>query len=125
MSDVLRIAVPVESGEGLAAMRSGHFGHAAGFAIVEVADGEARDVRIIVNPPHEHGGCGLTVNLLAGEGVTTVVAGGMGPGPLNGLMAAGIDVHHEIEAPTVGGAVVALLEGRTQRFGGDHVCRGH
>lgn len=125
MSDTIRVAVPVESGEGLEAVRSAHFGHAGAFALVDVADGAATGVTMLPNPPHSHGGCGMTVNLLADNGVTAVSAVGMGRGPLSGLLSAGIEVHHDPESTTVGEAVTALLEGRTHAFGGDHVCQGH
>lgn len=121
----MRIAIPVEQGEGLAAVRSAHFGHAAGFALVDVVDGAAGEVTMLVNPPHEHGGCLSTVNILAAHGVSAVSAAGMGRGPLNGLLAAGIEVHHDPESATVGEAVAAMLEGRTQAFGAQHACQGH
>lgn len=125
MSDTIRVAVPVESGEGLEALRSAHFGHAAAFALVDVAEGAATAVTMLPNPPHSHGGCGTTVNLLVAQGVTTVSAAGMGRGPLSGLLSAGVDVHHDTESATVGEAITAIAEGRTHSFGTDHVCQGH
>lgn len=125
MTDSMRIAVPVESGEGLGAIRSAHFGHAAGFALVDVADGVPNGVRMVLNPPHTQGGCGITVNLLASQGVTAVSAAGMGRGPLKGLVDAGIAVHHDAASATVGEAVAAIIEGRTAAFGPDHACQGH
>lgn len=67
----------------------------------------------------------VTVNLLANNGVTAVSAAGMGRGPLRGLLAAGIAVHHDVESVTVGDAVAAIVEGRTARFGEEHACGGH
>jgi predicted Fe-Mo cluster-binding NifX family protein len=125
MNDMIRIAVPVESGDGLEAIRSAHFGHSAGFALVDVAGGVAVGVSMVPNPPHVQGGCMNTVNLLAAQGVQAVSAVGMGPGPLNGLMSAGIAVHHDAESETVGQAVEAFVGGRTALFGDDHTCRGH
>lgn len=125
MTDHMRIAVPVEGGEGMSATRSAHFGHAAGFAIVDVADGVTAGVAMLANPPHTQGGCMTTVNLLAFQNVTAVSAAGMGGGPLNGLLRAGIAVHHDAESATVGEAVAAIVEGRTSAFGTDHACQGH
>lgn len=125
MSEKMRVAVPIQSGQGLDALRSEHFGHSEAFAIVEVEDGEPVATGILVNPPHSHGGCMVTVNLLASNGVTAVSAAGMGRGPLRGLLAAGIDVHRDAESATVGDAVTAIIEGRTARFGEEHACGGH
>ena len=125
MSENVRIAVPIEGGQGLEAVRSAHFGHSAAFAVVEVEDGVIVATEVIANPPHTHGGCMVTVNLLASNGVTAVSAAGMGRGPLRGLLAAGIDVHHDADSVTVGDAVAAILEGRTGRFGEEHACGGH
>ena len=126
MSEKLRIAVPVEDGEGLDAVRSAHFGHAAGFAIVDVdAGNDEVAVGMLTNPPHSHGGCMTTVNLLAANGVQAVSAAGMGRGPLTGLTNAGIVIHHDSESATVREAVLAILEGRTAPFGDDHACQGH
>lgn len=125
MGETIRVAVPVESGEGLEAQRSAHFGHAAAFALVDVTAGKPAGVMMLANPPHAHGGCGTTVNLLVSQGVTTVSAAGMGRGPLGGLLAAGVDVHHDVESVTVAEAIAAIVEGRTHSFGSDHVCQGH
>jgi len=119
------IAVPIESGEGLQAVRSAHFGQAAGFVLVEVGAEGVGAVRTIANPPHSQGGCMSTVQLLTANGVTAVSAAGMGGGPLSGLTDAGVAVHFDPESPTVEQAVEAVVEGRATRFGEDHVCRGH
>lgn len=125
MSVRIRIAVPVDSGDGLEAVRSAHFGHAAGFALVDVADGVPVGVTMLANPPHSHGGCMTTVNLLASEGVQVVSAVGMGQGPLSGLMNAGIAVHHDPASSSVGDAVSAIVGGRTAVFDAAYTCQGH
>jgi predicted Fe-Mo cluster-binding NifX family protein len=125
MSESIRIAVPIESGEGLDAVRSMHFGHAAGFVLIDIKDGEPVAQGTIINPPHESGGCMTTVNLLASAGAQAVSAGGMGRGPMNGLMQAGIAIHHDVESQTVAEAVFAYIEGRTMPFGTDRACQGH
>lgn len=123
--NTIRVAVPVESGEGLEARRSAHFGRSEAFAVVDVADGQTGDVQMLANPPHGHAGCMSTVALLVSHHVTDVVASGIGQGPLSALTTAGIAVHHESEAVSVGGAVEAFVGGKTRVFGDEHVCRGH
>lgn len=125
MSYVLRVAVPVESGTGLDAVFSPHFGHAPGFALIDVSQGASHFVRMIENPPHGAGGCGATVSLLVANGVRAVVAGGMGRGPLVGLANAGVAVFRSSDAATVGDAVAAYIEGTVEPFELDQSCQGH
>lgn len=125
MSERMRIAIPVESGEGLDGIRSAHFGHAPAFALVDVENGAPVSVEMLANPPHTHGGCGMTVSLLVSSGVDSVSVIGMGRGPLNGLLANGVSVHHDAGSSTVREAVQAVIEGRTSTFGAQHACQGH
>jgi predicted Fe-Mo cluster-binding NifX family protein len=125
MSHSGRIAVPTEGAGGLDAARSMHFGRAASFTVVDVVDGEITGATVVVNPPHEHGGCGSTVSLLVAAGATTVIAGGMGGGPRSGLATAGVEVCFDGTAETARSAVDEYLAGARDAFGEQHVCRGH
>jgi predicted Fe-Mo cluster-binding NifX family protein len=124
-SKLQRVAVPTERPGGLDAPRSDHFGHAAAFVIADIMDDAIGDVISIPNPPHAQGGCMMTVNLLAEHGVTTVVAGGMGRGPLTGLSRAGIHIYHSNDTVTAGEAIQALADGELEAFSVDHTCQGH
>ena len=64
MTDILRIAIPTNGDGGLDAQRSAHFGHAESFTIVDIADGGIVGGEGMANPPHSHGGCGLTVTMV-------------------------------------------------------------
>lgn len=119
------VAVPMESGEGLSAVCSPHFGHAAGFVLISVDGESVSAVRTITNPPHAEGGCMAIVRLLVENGVTNVSAAGMGGGPLAGLTSAGVTVHHDAGSATVRQAVEAVITGSAAPFGDDHTCRGH
>lgn len=123
--DSLKIAIPTEGAGGLDAQRSAHFGHADSFTIVEVADGAIVGVGSIVNPPHEHGGCGRIVSALAAAGVGTAIVVGMGPGPLSKMHANNITPLFDDTAATPRAAVEAFLAGGLRPFGADHTCRGH
>jgi predicted Fe-Mo cluster-binding NifX family protein len=125
MDDSLRIAIPTNGPGGLDAERSAHFGHADSFTIVEVTDGKIAGEQTLANPPHEHGGCGLTVNLLAAAGVGTAIVVGMGGGPLAAMHANNITPLFDGESRTPRASVEAFLSGRLLPFGGDHTCRGH
>jgi uncharacterized protein (DUF302 family)/predicted Fe-Mo cluster-binding NifX family protein len=122
---VLRIAVPTDGDGGSDAVRSMHFGHAASFTLVDVADGVVVATSVLDNGPHDHGACGSIVDRLAEAGVAAVIAGGMGGGPRMGFEAAGIPVYFDAESPTPRVAVEAYLAGDTESFGEDRQCQGH
>jgi len=80
------VAIPL-SGKKLCA----HFGHCEQFALIEVDD-ESRQIkgtRLLQAPPHQPG---LLPRWLHEHGVTTVIAGGIGPRAQQLLAELGIDV---------------------------------
>jgi predicted Fe-Mo cluster-binding NifX family protein len=104
---MIRLAVPSEDESGLSARRSGHFGKCACFTVVEI----------------DHaGGCQGPVELLASNGVSTVVVGAIGSRPLGALMAAGIDVLFDADSAAVGEAVEAVRLGLTPIMESQSVC---
>ncbi len=66
-----KIAVPVDEN----GLLDGHFGHCKFFAVLTVVDKNIVDEQKLVPPPHEPG---LLPKWLAEQGVTEVLAGGMG-----------------------------------------------
>ncbi len=82
----MRIAIPI-SGDCL----EQHFGHCEKFAMVEVVPGtkEVSAVAEIAAPEHQPG---LLPPWLKGQGVTLVIAGGMGARALSLLQEASIEV---------------------------------
>lgn len=125
MSETLRIAVPTDGEGGLDAERSGHFGRAESFTVVDVIDGVMSTQDVLVNGPHEHGGCGLVVQQLVSAGVGAVIAAGMGGGPRAGFASAGIPVYFDQDSATPRAAIEAYLAGGRESFGDDHQCAGH
>lgn len=120
-----RVAVPTNGEGGLDAARSGHFGQADSFTLVDVADGRIVSASALRNPPHEHGGCGATVAMLAQAGADTAIVVGMGGGPLAAMQRFGMTALHDATSATPREAVEALLAGRAVPFGSDHACSGH
>lgn len=92
-TQVRRVAVPTEGSDGLAARRSGHFGHCSHFTIVELNGSEIGEVSVIENAPHQEGGCRTPVMLLAEHMVDAIVVDGIGARPLMGFNQVGIAVH--------------------------------
>ncbi len=80
----LRIAVPTKTRAGLEDVVSEVFGKAKTFTIVDVEDGEVKNVQVIDNPAasYEHGAGPVTVKMLADLNVDLVVTAELGPGAL-------------------------------------------
>jgi predicted Fe-Mo cluster-binding NifX family protein len=89
----IRIAIPSEAPGGLAARRSGHFGRAECFTMVDLVDGEIGGVEVLHNAPHVEGGCMAPVLVLAEHQVDAIVVDGIGGRPLMGFNRVGIAVH--------------------------------
>lgn len=123
MNASLKLAFPTMGEPDLRSRRSGHFGHADCFTIVDIVDGEIRQVSGLDNPPHERGGCLRPVSLLQEAGVDAIVADGMGMRPLMGFANAGIAVYYEAETPEVGAAAERIARGDAQLMTPEHACQ--
>jgi ATP-binding protein involved in chromosome partitioning len=67
---IMKIAIPVAEGK-----LTAHFGHAAEFAIVHVENQEITNKEMLIPPPHEPG---VLPKWLHEQGVSVIIAGGMG-----------------------------------------------
>ncbi len=119
-----RIAIPSMAPGGLDAKRSGHFGHCDYFTLVDVEDGQIKDVTTIPNQDHVQGGCMVPVNLLAQHGVDALVVAGMGMRPLMGFQQVGIKVYYDGERPEIRPVIEDLIAGRLPMMGEEQVCGG-
>ncbi len=118
------IAIPSAAPGGLDASLGAHFGHCDLYTLVTADDGTISDVKVIPNVPHQQGGCMAPVQLLAENGVTQMVAGGMGLRPLMGFNQVGIDVYFGGNVQTVRQAVEAMLAGQLPPFKQENTCGG-
>ncbi len=123
VNGAVRLAVPADSMEGLAAPRSGHFGKCAWYTLVDVADDKIVAVQSMQNGGHIAGGCSVPVMLLKGWDVYKVVVGGIGGRPLMGFQQEGIDVYGGV-GNTVQETVDAFLLGQIGPIRQDQVCGG-
>ncbi len=122
MSERRIIAIPVEDGAGLDAEVCQHFGHAAGFALVEVEAGRIIGCRVVENPMATNHQPGMLPGFVRGTGAHVLLAGGMGPRAVDLLQGFGIEVATGAEG-RVRDAVGAYLQGR---LGGIVPCdHGH
>lgn len=118
------IAIPSTNPGGLEATLGAHFGHCDLYTLVTAENGEVSEVKVIPNVPHQQGGCMAPVQHLANNGVTQLIAGGMGLRPLMGFNQFGIKVYFGGGAQTVGEAVQAMLDGKLPEFKQEHTCGG-
>jgi predicted Fe-Mo cluster-binding NifX family protein len=100
----------------------GHFGSAPVFALVdtETLAVEALDNR---DHGHQHGACS-PLKAIGGQQVKVVIVGGIGPGAIRGLQAAGIEVFRFVGG-TVADAVQQYKDGALSALTLDHACGGH
>jgi predicted Fe-Mo cluster-binding NifX family protein len=120
-----KIAVPIANQEFCT-----HFGGAEAFAMFTVDEtGKVISTAEIMNPPpHERGAFPMW---LRSQGVTAVLAGGMGPRASSMLVAYGIDVVLGVEGGHPETLVREYLAGRLASSGslcaggGLHACGGH
>ena len=119
-----RIAIPSTGTGGLDGERSGHFGHCDVFTLVDVENGEVKQVSAIPNGEHVQGGCMVPVNLLASHNVNALIVGGIGMRPLMGFKQAGVDVFYEATRPQIRPVVEDLIAGKLQMIGEEQVCGG-
>ena len=121
---LVRIAVPSEGQGGLDGQRAGHFGHCDVFTLVDVEDGEIKEVSILANKEHVQGGCMVPVNLLAENKVQRLVVGGIGMRPLMGFKQVGIDVYYDGERRDIRPVVEDMITESLMLIGEDQVCGG-
>lgn len=120
----MRIAIPTQEPGGLQASPDAHFGHCYAFTMVDT-DGESiSNVEVVVNQGHEQGGCLAPVMQLKQAGAEALIAGGMGPRPLQGFQEQGIAVYFNEGAATVADAVDLVNKGQARIFGPAQVCGG-
>ena len=119
-----RIAIPSMGQGGLDGERSGHFGHCDVFTMVDVENGEIKQVTVVPNQSHVQGGCMVPVNLLAEHNVNALIVGGIGMRPLMGFRQVGIDVYYDGERPQIRPVVEDLIAGKLAVIGEHQVCGG-
>ncbi|HQK52442.1 MAG TPA: NifB/NifX family molybdenum-iron cluster-binding protein [Myxococcota bacterium] len=104
-------ALPVEGDEGLDSEVCQHFGHAAGFALVDVEGDRIASCRVVVNPMAQNHQPGMLPGFVRSTGANVLLAGGMGPRAVDLLQGYGIEVATGVEG-RVRDVVTAYLAGR-------------
>ena len=120
----MRVAVPSMHPGGLQAPRAGHFGHCDMFTLIDVEDGQIKDVSFVANGSHVQGGCQVPVDILRQSGAHALIVGGIGMRPLMGFRQVGIEVYFGPYGETVGAVVDDLLQGKLELISDNQVCGG-
>ncbi len=117
----MRICIPIIKDRGMESRVSPHFGSAPVFMLIDQESGQ----RSVVQNPNQHHGHGQCRPLaaLAGQEVSNLVVGGIGPGALAKLQAAGIEVFF-CEDRTVEQAMAHFEAGALSRVTAQTAC-GH
>lgn len=118
------VAVPSVSPGGLDAAVMPHFGHCDVFTLIELEGGAVKKVRILPNQPHEHGDCTSPVTFLAENGVSVMLAGGMGRRPFMAFQEKGIRVFFSGAESKVSAALQAFAADQLPVFGDNGLCKG-
>lgn len=119
----MKLAIPSETADGMAATRSGHFGHAQYFTIVEYDDDmNIVDAQTVKNVDHDEFGCGGVIDYVLGLGVDGILTVGMGMPPLMRFTQNGVIVYSERQTPGVGDAARLFAEGKVDRMSPDDAC---
>ena len=119
-----RIAIPSNGQGGLNGTRAGHFGHCDVFTLIDVENGEIKEVSILQNQEHAQGGCMVPVNLLSENRVSALVVGGIGMRPLMGFRQVGINVYHDDQRTDIEPVVKDLIADKLSEIDNDQVCGG-
>lgn len=119
-----RIAIPSNGQGGLNGTRSDHFGHCDVFTLIDVENGEIKDISVLRNQEHGQGGCMVPVNRLSENRVNALIVGGIGMRPLMGFKQAGIHVYHDDQRLEIKPVVADLIAGNLPEIRNDQVCGG-
>lgn len=114
----MKIAVPSSTKGGLEDTIAPVFARSPVFTIVEVENGEIKNVKTIQNPAAgAPSGAGImAVQTLINEGVDTIIAPQLGPNALGAIQAAGIRVYTFQPGTPIREAVESVIKGGTSQI---------
>ena len=121
----MRIVIPTNTPDGLLAKRGAHFGKAPFYVIVDVENGEIKDVDFTTNPGHSGGACGNAVSNIKNLGADALIVIGIGPNPLMGFKQLCIKVYKDDNSPTVEESIKKFLNNELIEMTPDMSCSAH
>ena len=121
----MRVVIPTSTPDGLLAKRGAHFGKAPFYVIVDIENGEIKDVDFAQNPGHAGGACGNAVTNIQNLGADALIVAGIGYRPLEGFRAAGIKVYFDDVSPTVEESINKFIKGEIEEIRPENTCGAH
>ena len=122
----MKLAIPSETADGLAATRSGHFGHTPYFTVVEYDDDmNIVSAEAVKNVDHDQYGCGGVSQYVLSLGVDGILTAGMGRPPLMRFTESGVIVYADVSTPIVGDVARLFAEGKVERMSPEDACNHH
>lgn len=122
MPNIIKIAVPSTSDNGLSAQSTTRFGRCPYFTIVSIKNGEIESVSVVENQANKAmGGAGpLAVQSVAEEGAHIIIGANYGPNAANALKQAGIKMYGPMqgENTTVSELITAYLNNQLEEISG-------
>ncbi|PKK81749.1 MAG: hypothetical protein CVT47_00810 [Thermoplasmata archaeon HGW-Thermoplasmata-2] len=120
------IAMPCDEEKGKDSKISQHFGHCKSFALASIDENEKKilEVRFVKNVPHESGGCGASVRIIAGEKPDAILVCGIGRVPFEILSRLGITVQI-CSNGTVEDAVSDFVNDKVCEVKDENLCSHH
>ena len=118
----MKLAIPSETADCLAATRSGHFGHCPYFTIVTIEDGEIKSAEAVKNVDHDSVGCGGVIDFALTLGIDGILTVGMGRPPLMRFAQAGVAVYTDATCANVGDAAKLFAAGKVRAMRLDEAC---
>ncbi len=121
----MKIVIPTSTPDGLLAKRGAHFGKAPFYIIVDIENGEIKDVAFAQNPGHAGGACGNAVTNIQSLGADALIVAGIGARPLEGFRNVGIKVYFDNISPTVAESIDKFLKGEIEEIKPENACGVH
>jgi len=121
----MRVVIPTSTPDGLLAKRGAHFGKAPFYIVVDIEDGEVKEVNAVQNPGHAGGACGNAVTNIQNLGTDALIVAGIGGRPLAGFKQVGIKVYFDNVSPTVEEAINKFIKGEIEEIRPENACGVH
>ncbi|NLC27515.1 MAG: dinitrogenase iron-molybdenum cofactor biosynthesis protein [Campylobacteraceae bacterium] len=121
----MKLVFPTDENMGRLSPRGAHFGKANFYTLVEIENGEIREVVGVQNPGHQTGGCANAVSNIMSLEPDALIVSGIGGAPAAGFAKAGLDVYFDQTSATVEESVECFLKGTLLKSKGEGTCKAH
>lgn len=121
----MRLVFPTNENMGRLSPRGAHFGKANFYTLVDIDNGEIREVVGVQNPGHKTGGCANAVDNIMSLEPDALIVSGIGGAPAAGFNKAGLDVYFDQDSATVEESIGCFLKGTLVKSTGEGTCKAH